>query len=99
MINEYRFWTIWIGLTSLLLGIINPFLLYYPFKIWMKIGHILGWINSRLILGIVFILVLQPIAFLMKLTGYDPLRKKIKKSISSYSECKKNHKTNFTRIF
>ena len=39
------------------------------------LGNILSWINSRLILGIVFA-ILQPIALIMKIFGYDPLRKK-----------------------
>ncbi len=42
----------------------------------MKIGHVLGWVNSRLVLGLVFLIVLIPISFFMKLFGYDPLRKK-----------------------
>ena len=96
--HQFRFWTLYIGVTALLLGIINPLLLHYPYKFWMKLGHILGWINSRLILGIVFVFVLQPIAFLMKFTGYDPLRKKIKKSIVSYREYN-NRKVDLTRIF
>ena len=42
----------------------------------MALGLALGWINSRIILGLVFFLVLQPIAFLMKFVGYDPLKTK-----------------------
>ena len=70
----------------LILANIRPRLLLYPYKLWMAIGHILGWVNSRLILGLVFILVLQPIAIVMKLFGYDPL--KIRKEIhqTSYRE-------------
>ena len=42
----------------------------------MDLGKALGWINSRIILGLVFIIVLQPIAFIMKSFGYDPLKLK-----------------------
>ena len=42
----------------------------------MTIGFALGWINSRLILGLVYLIILQPIAIVMKIFGYDPLKKK-----------------------
>ena len=64
----------------------------------MALGHALGWINSRIILGLVFILVVQPIAFTMKLFGYDPLRKK-KNDESSYKEKNEHRIIDLTRIF
>ena len=67
--HAFRVWTIWIGIPSLIIGIIHPSLLFYPYKGWMKLGHILGWINSRIILGLVFLIVLQPIALIMRAFG------------------------------
>ena len=65
--HDFRIWTLWIGLPNLLIGFIKPYLLFYPYKFWMKIGLILGWLNSRLILSLVFILILLPIAMIMKI--------------------------------
>ena len=67
-------------------------------KIWMRLGYILGWVNSRIILGLVFLIVLQPIALIMKIFGHDPLRMK-KVSQKSYREIKTNHKINLKKIF
>ena len=64
----------------------------------MQLGHILGWINSRIILGLVFIIVLQPIALIMRISGHDPLRIK-KSNQKSYREIKANKKTNLQKIF
>ena len=83
--HQFRIWTLWVGTIFLLIGIIKPTLLHYLYILWMKIGELLGLINSYLILGIVFIIVLLPISLFMKTTGYDPLRKK-KKKLSSYRE-------------
>ena len=94
----FKTWSLWVGIPSLLLGIIKPSLLFYPYKGWMILGLILGWINSRIILGLIFLLVLQPIAFVMKMFGYDPLRKN-KSNEVTYKEYKKNHKVDLTRIF
>ena len=95
--HAFKTWTIWLGIPFLLAGKICPNLLFYPFKLWMRIGLILGWINSRIILSVVFIVVLQPISLIMKIFGYDPLRQK-KINQKSYREI--NEKSiELTRIF
>ena len=96
--NLFHSWTLWIGVMSLLLSIVKPSLLFYPYKGWMAFGHALGWINSRIVLGLVFILILQPIAYFMRAIGYDPLRLK-KINQRSYREDKHNHSINLKRIF
>ena len=94
----FRFWSLWIGVPLFILGILRPRLLFYPYQAWMKIGLVLGWINSHIVLGLVFLLVLQPISLIMKLFGYDPLKKK-KKNLLTFREIKENHKVNLTKIF
>ena len=96
--HGFREWTLWVGFLGLIIGLTTPGLLYYPFKFWMKLGVTLGWINSGIILGLVFIIVLLPISVVMRLIGYDPLRTKLKK-VKTYRENRKNHKTDLTRIF
>ena len=81
-----------------ILGILRPGLLLYPYRAWMKLGHILGWVNSRIILGLVFLIVLQPIALIMRILGHDPLKTK-KFAQKSYREIKTNHKVNLKKIF
>ena len=76
--HPLRLWTIGIGIPFLILAILRPILLLYPYRAWMKLGFILGWVNSRIILGLVFLIVLQPIALIMRFLGHDPL--KIKKT-------------------
>lgn len=96
--HTFKVWTIYLGIPFFLLAIIYPNLLFFPYKIWMKIGHILGWINSRIILGLIFLLILQPIALIMKIFKYDPLRLK-KLQTSSYKEHKKGNNTDLNKIF
>ena len=96
--HQFRTWTLWIGGPGLIIGLTTPRLLYYPYKGWMKLGHFLGWINSHIILGLVFILILQPIAYIMRLTGYDPLRIK-RKGEKTYRENRKENNIDLKRIF
>ena len=96
--HGFREWTLWVGFLGLIIGLTYPRLLYYPYKFWMKLGLVLGWFNSRIIFGLVYLIILLPIAFIMRLIGYDPLRtKRIKEE--TYRENRKNHKTDLTRIF
>ena len=74
--HSFRTWTLFISIPSIIFAVTKPGLLLYPYKAWMKVGHILGWVNSRIILGLVFLIVLQPIALIMRIFGHDPLKTK-----------------------
>ena len=91
-------WSFWFGGAFLLISILKPTLLHFPYKYWMLLGNLLGWINSRIILSLVFIFVLCPIAFFMKLFKYDPLLLK-KMRMKSYKITRKDNNFNFKRIF
>ena len=54
--HGFRVWTLWIGFPGLLIGMTSPRLLYYPYNFWMKLGVILGWVNSRIILSLVYMI-------------------------------------------
>lgn len=97
--HPFREWTLWIGLPALALGIAWPRALAQPYRGWMALGHGLGWINSHLILGVVYVLVLQPIALLMRSRGHDPLRRRRDSAAASYREVRANHAVNLRRIF
>ena len=96
--HSFRTWTLFISFPSIILAIIKPDLLLYPYRAWMMLGHILGWLNSRIILGLVFLIVLQPIALIMRILGHDPLKTK-KHAQNSYRENKTNQKINLKKIF
>ena len=42
--------------------------------IWNKIALVLGWINTRILLAVVFYLFLYPVALLYRLSASNPLR-------------------------
>ena len=96
--HSFRYWSLWVSCPSIILAILKPTLLFYPYKAWMLLGIGLGWINSRIILTVVYLIVLQPIALIMKIFGYDPLRKK-KTTKSTYREIKDKYVVDFKRIF
>ena len=96
--NEFKMWKIWVGIILVIIALVRPILLLHPYKIWMKLGHILGFINSRIIIGLIFFLVLLPIAFIMKLFNYDPLKNKRNEN-KTYREIINNRKIDLTKMF
>jgi hypothetical protein len=53
-------------------------------KIWLKIGHWLGWFNTRVILGLMYYTVFFVTGVIMRLMGKDPMARKLNSSIESY---------------
>ncbi|UCC56918.1 MAG: sxtJ [Gammaproteobacteria bacterium] len=51
---------------------------------WMKFGHVAGWINTRIILGLVFYTVFLPFGLIMRLFGNDPMKRKLDNESESY---------------
>lgn len=42
----------------------------------MKFAHALGWVNTRIILTVVYLLVFTPVALIFKLIGKDPMERR-----------------------
>ncbi len=67
-------------------GLILPVALKPFYILWMKIGHVLGWINTRIILGLVFFILFAPLALLFRLFGHDPMKRKLESAATSYRQ-------------
>ena len=65
-------------------ALVIPNLLGPVYTTWMKIGHALGWVNTRIILGLLFYAMVLPMGLIMRLFGNDPMSRKLDKSVSSY---------------
>lgn len=50
----------------------------------MKFGHIAGWINTRIILGIMFFAIFFPAGLLMRIFAKDPMARKLDDAAQSY---------------
>jgi hypothetical protein len=54
-------------------ALLRPASLAAVAKQWNRVGHLLGWLNSRVLLTALFVLVVSPIGALGRLFGSDPL--------------------------
>ena len=78
--GNIRIWSLIISLIFLVLGLLNSNLLSPLNKLWFKFGLFLGKIISPIIMGIIFFLVVTPIAVIMRLLKKDLLNLKFKEN-------------------
>ncbi|MDW3194056.1 MAG: SxtJ family membrane protein [Cytophagales bacterium] len=92
IIAIWREWT-WLTYTSIGIGlaaVISNRILTLIVKGWFGLAKVLGYINSRILLTVVYVLILMPLAFLSRMFGNNSVQLK-KKNGESYFETR-NHK-------
>jgi len=81
--------TLPLGSVLVLLGLVFPRVLVYPNKAWMTLAEGLSFVSTRIILAFVFFVIVTPIGFVKRLSGWDPLHRRAAASDSywkPYSE-------------
>jgi len=71
-----QWWTLWVSLFFASLALLAPKLIYYPYKVWMFIAGIIGFINTRLILGFTFYFLIFPTGLVLRLLNKLHFKKK-----------------------
>jgi hypothetical protein len=79
-----RLWAMILGGLLIVLGAIVPQSLKQVHGGWMKIGHVLGSINTRIILGIIYYLLITPMGLVMRMMGKDPMHRTLAQGIDTY---------------
>ena len=75
--SSVYYWSFLISLIFLILGLLNSKILGPLNQIWFKFGILLGKVVSPIVMGIIFFLVITPIAILLKIFGKDVLKLKL----------------------
>jgi hypothetical protein len=70
---EPRWWALIAAAVLAVPAVVYPPVLFWPHKGWMYIGHVLAWINTRIILGFIFYGVITPIGVIRRMLGKDPM--------------------------
>ena len=65
-----------IGGLLIVAALVRPQALGGLAAVWSRIGHALGWFNSRVLLTVMFLLILWPVGFVSRLFGSDPLERR-----------------------
>jgi hypothetical protein len=75
-------------------ALVHPASMIYFYKPWMKLAEGLGFVNTRIILFIVFYGMFLPMGFIMRLFGKDPMNRKIETTLGSYRVARENPSRN-----
>ena len=87
--EEPRLWALIPGIVLVVLGISLPRSLKPAHKVWMVVGDVLGWINTRIILGVIFYGMITPMGLIMRLFGWDSMRRAFMRETSTYRVVKR----------
>jgi len=96
--DSFKIWTLFISIPHILFAIFLPSQLTFFYVVWFKLGYWLGLINSNIILGMIFIFILQPISLIMRFLSYDPLVNK-RKGKKTYKNKIIDLKIDLKRVF
>lgn len=90
--DHFAMWTVYLSVVLCTTGLVYPKALSPLLKFWMKLGHVLEFINTRLILGFFFFIFFIPVGFYRRLRGIDPLSRKPNKQNLTYRDFRSDDK-------
>jgi len=79
-----RLWAVMLFVALVVPALIRPRYLAQVHRVWMTLGNALNWINTRIILGVVFYGVITPMGLGMRLMGHDPMRRRVGPAVDTY---------------
>ena len=79
-----RLWALTLSVMLVLGGVLIPRLLLPLYRGWMALGGVLGWVNTRIILGVMFFVVFTPIGIFKRLFGSDAMSRRFDPDADSY---------------
>ncbi|MBN2383783.1 hypothetical protein JXQ70_12985 [bacterium] len=68
----------------LIMGLALPRQLQPVFKVWMILARALGWLNTKILLTLVYYLIFAPFSLIIRLCGGDLLKEKYNPDCSTF---------------
>jgi len=84
--GSLRLWTIALAAVLILLASVAPPTLAPAHRAWMALSGALGWVNTRLVLGLVFFGLITPMGLALRLGRRDPMQRAFDPKATSYRE-------------
>ena len=76
-------WPVVVGAILVFVSLVAPAALLPVYRVWMRLAEALGWINTRIILGLIFFLMFVPFGAVLRLFR-DPMHRKVDQSTETY---------------
>lgn len=82
--EDARLWALIPSALLVIPALVFPASLRPAHRVWMAAGDALGWINTRIILSLVYYVLVTPMGVMMRLLGRDPMRRRLEPAANSY---------------
>jgi hypothetical protein len=82
--QSIRPWALGLAAALMLPALLAPGVLRPAYRVWMALGAALGWINTRLVLGLIFYGLITPMALVFRLIGRDPMQRAFDPGVTTY---------------
>jgi hypothetical protein len=79
-----RRWSVGTAAAFAVVATVFPGLLRLPYAGWMAFGEALAWVNTRIILTVIFFVVFLPAGIIMRIFGKDPMTRRFDIGLGSY---------------
>jgi hypothetical protein len=76
-------WPLYPAVILVSMALIIPAALGPVYNVWMRFAEALGWVNTRIILSVIFFVVFFPFGIIMRMFK-DPMRRKFDPAVDSY---------------
>ena len=95
-------WPIWPWIFLAVIGawaLVAPMSLRPVYRLWMRFGLLMSRITTPIIMGLVFFLIITPVALLWKIIGKDAMARKLDNSLTYRVQSRKAPPENLKRPF
>jgi len=79
-----RLWMVGLALALILPALMVPRVLAPAHRAWMALGSALGWVNTRIVLGVIFFGMITPMGLVLRLIGRDQMRRVFDSTSTTY---------------
>jgi len=82
--GNVRTWMVGLAVVLILPALVAPRALAPAHRAWMALGSALGWVNTRIILGLIFFGMITPMALVLRLARRDPMQRAFDPNATTY---------------
>jgi len=82
--NQNAHWPWWLAAAIAVLALLFPASLVWLYRPWMKFAQLAQWVNTRIILLLLYYFMILPIGLLRRLLRKDSMQRKFDPQLKSY---------------
>jgi len=82
--GNVRTWMVGLAVVLILPALVAPRALAPAHRAWMALGSALGWVNTRIVLGLIFFGMITPMALVLRLARRDPMQRAFDPNATTY---------------